>query len=253
MRGEYVMFPKGIDEFYNRNADRLDPHSMVRNPNLTLKFITDHPNSAWKMLEADLFEQPFMSNQKPQTTMERFYADRNPVNNFIHKKSRQSINNSASDFNNWAIRSDISIKEILEEPKANIYFFCALNPNVNMGLIIDNPQFPWEWDGLCKHPNIRPEWVIDFAPKEVSFHAFSENPNTTLALVLKYPDQVWNWPYLCSNMNLSMDDIRTHLELPWDFNYLSRNYHFHWLEIEETKNEFSWNWKNISLNKFFME
>ena len=65
-------------------------------------------------------------------------------------------------------------------------------------------------------------------------------------LLEKYPDKDWNWETISQLPDISFNDIKKHLDWPWDWNNgvsYNPNLTLEWLESFPDKD---WSWETIS-------
>ena len=99
---------------------------------------------------------------------------------------------------------------------------------LNRDIIQNNPEKPWNWNGI------------------------SYNPNITFNIIRENPEKPWNWYNLSQNPNITWDIIQNNLEKPWNWDGISRNPNITFNIIRENP-EREWNWIEISYNNFTKE
>lgn len=100
------------------------------------------------------------------------------------------------------VRNFDFVKENLElfpvEAKDFWYYFSWNEREVTLEKVSQNPQIPWNWEGLSKNTKV-----------------------ATLENILNNLNLPWNWKQI--SLIVSWVDVKNNLELPWDWNTLSYN------------------------------
>ncbi len=82
-------------------------------------------------------------------------------------------------------------------------------------LVCDNPDKPWDWDGISENPSITFDMVQNNPDKPWDWNYISRNPNTTPQIIKDNPDKLWDWRDLSWNeMNqpyYKSSDYKKHL------------------------------------------
>ena len=84
------------------------------------------------------------------------------------------------------------------EDKLNLYYI-SMNPNINMKVVENHPDKPWNWNGI------------------------SRNQSITMEVIEKYPDKPWNWHFISRNSNLTIGMIEKNSDKPWHWHNVSSN------------------------------
>ena len=103
-------------------------------------------------------------------------------------------------------------KEIKEESDKNFFKF-----------IEDNPDKPWNWNGISYNPNITMEIIKANPDKPWDWIGISYNPNITMEFVEDNPDKPWDWSGISYNPNITMEFIKANPDKPWNWNGISQN------------------------------
>jgi hypothetical protein len=77
---------------------------------------------------------------------------------------------------------------------------------VTWEIVKDNPDLPWDWDGLSGNPNITWEIVKSNLDKPWSWVGLSWNPNITWEIVKSNLDKPWNWRGLRNILYREVED-----------------------------------------------
>lgn len=123
--------------------------------------------------------------------------------------------------------------------------------------VIDNPEYPWCYEGLCANPNMSIEFynkiIINHdAIQRIEWNLLSANPCITMFDVIQNPRHSWNHRYLSANPNLSSNFILTEgKEFNWFVPFVSANKGITSRDILKStlKSMFDWDYKNLSANK----
>ena len=67
-----------------------------------------------------------------------------------------------------------------------------------------------DWDCLSANPNVNLEMIKNTLNKPWNWKSLSSNPSVTWDIVQKYPYKRWNWNKLSSNPIVTWDIIMAH-------------------------------------------
>lgn len=123
----------------------------------------------------------------------------------------------------------------------------SCNPNINMRYISKNiNKFDNCWDKICMNPNL----TMKFIRKNINnivWHYASKNSAITLQNIISNPDLPWDYEGLSNNPNMKLSYVLKHLDEDWNWYYLSRNKGISIYEIEKHP-ELPWNKNGICQN-----
>ena len=139
---------------------------------------------------------------------------------------------------------------ILKIPNLNGESICS-NHNLTMKIIIDNPEFEWDWKILSDNPNIiikqmlinnnnNEKWKWCFhditmnkyitmdliennKDKEWCWEYMYRNPNLTIEFIKKNKEKLYEWHLISCHKNITMDDITNNPDLPWNERHVCNN------------------------------
>jgi len=94
----------------------------------------------------------------------------------------------------------------------------CMNPSVTWAVVLDHPNFEWEWSGL------------------------SLNSQVTWDIVKANLDRPWDWQTLCINKNITPEIVRAHPTYNWNWWCLNRNFNLTW----DDSWEIGWNWDKLA-------
>jgi len=112
-------------------------------------------------------------------------------------------------------------------------FNLSANPNITWNIVRENPDIPWDWDGLSKNPNITWEIVRDNPDKHWDWNYISRNPIITWEIVRDNPDRPWDYAYLSENPNITWEIVRDNPDKPWSWIGLSLNIQLYNLSVNK--------------------
>ena len=113
----------------------------------------------------------------------------------------------------------------IEKYKYKLHFSLISNsPNIKMFMIDKYIDLPWNFNKICK------------------------NPNLTIEFVKKYYDRfsAYGWRFISSNSNIKMIDIENNINLDWNFEYVSMNKN---LNLKFVKKNINFNWNHFEIIK----
>lgn len=122
------------------------------------------------------------------------------------------------------------------------------NPNIDMKIVLDNPNFEWNFNILSSNPGITFEDMLSTPQFPWSWSQASCNPNITMEIIEQYKDLNWDRFIVCSNPNLTWDYIITYLDVEaCDWIALSKHPNITW-EIIKNNLNYPWNWSLVFEN-----
>lgn len=92
--------------------------------------------------------------------------------------------------------------------------------DVSYDLILNNPSF--DWNCALENANIDPEVILSWHHISFDYEALSGNPNLRIKTVLQHININWNWDYISRNIK-HVEDIEKYIELPWNWDEISLN------------------------------
>jgi hypothetical protein len=115
--------------------------------------------------------------------------------------------------------------------------------------IQNNPTKNWNWDDICRNPNLTWEIVSEnlksSEPKPWVWWCLSINPSITMDIIRNNPDKSWDWKYVSKNPNLTLDFLTDNLDKDWDWYSVSSNPGISINDILNTLNsELNYQWCN---------
>lgn len=85
------------------------------------------------------------------------------------------------------------------------------------------PDNPWDWETISKHPTITLEIILANPEKSWNWKYVSMNPNITCEIIRANPDKPWFWPNVSNNPNLTWEFVRENIDKDWCWTYVGRN------------------------------
>ena len=79
------------------------------------------------------------------------------------------------------------------------------------------PNQPWDFWKLSKHPEVPWELVVAFSHKRWDWQTLSSHPRMNFDDVRSLADKDWDWGALSDHPNVSLETIRTHPGYFWKF------------------------------------
>ena len=232
---------KIIERFPNKPWD-FD--LLVRNPNISITFIENHPEFPWNL---SLF-------QKQNPNLKESFIKKHPEANwdfndfsffpFITTLFIESTIDKPWNFYELSIHPSVDFKLIKDNLDKNwaFEFFCKSNPNINIDIYlmskIHSPTFPWKKKFLVQNKNFYWKDIVQSDLCEEKQH-YANNPNITLNEVLQNPQVPWEWTRISRNVYITLELLQENRDLPWDFYWLSENPKTTWEMVYAFQNK---NW-----------
>jgi hypothetical protein len=128
--------------------------------------------------------------------------------------------------------------------------YISLNPNITMDIVVNNPQYNWDYIFIIQHKNIKLDDIkkyLSILEKQNNFliDFLSLNENITWEQVIQNTQIKWRYDFLSSNKNITLDIIKSNPDKNWNFNYLSINLSITWDDIV-SNSQINWDWTFIS-------
>jgi hypothetical protein len=126
----------------------------------------------------------------------------------------------------WHIstRSEITWDIILNNPNKPWDFNgLSQNPNITINIIKDNILKKWNWIHISKNKGITWDAIVNNPELPWNWFTISQNPNITLRIIKENPDKPWNWYFISMNPNITWKIIEDNPDKPWDWNGFSKN------------------------------
>jgi len=139
--------------------------------------------------------------------------------------------------------------------------------------ILENPHWSWPCAGINRSFKATIELLEHFAAKDDQmWFVCSQNECITFDYVLANLDKKWNWQELSRHPNITLDDITTYPDLPWDYEWVAGNktltwdfviqhqkkfgYGTYWvsqlpcvtIDTVRKNPDFPWDWRCLSIN-----
>jgi hypothetical protein len=133
----------------------------------------------------------------------------------------------------------------------------SLNPNINIELVKNNPEYKWDIQALCQNPSItwedimeNRETIFGEIDDETITEEYMKNINLTpeLAYSPEFLDKCPEWlknEEVISNPNFTFEHFKKHTEVGWKINMHNPN--LTW-EIVKSNPDYKWNYDMLSLN-----
>ena len=139
---------------------------------------------------------------------------------------------------------NIIFKEFKDSSSFN-WSYISKNPNLQMNVVLEHPEYPWDYCFMCSNPNITMDiinnnptkylWLNEICNKSSKYSCWEElhlNPNITMNDVINNPTIPWNFQFLSENLNLTEEMIFKRHKL---------------VRLKNVKTKY-WDWKKISNN-----
>jgi hypothetical protein len=206
-----------------RRGIRWDWRGISRNPNMTWEIVADNLNCdwAWNWLSSN----PNIRWEHMAGAMDLpwdwTWASFNPSIPFGCIYANQTY--LGRNINWWWVgvsaRDDVTwddITKILDKPLE--WSQISAKPSVGLDTILSRPDLPWNWSGVSRNPG-------------VSLRVILANRDLTPVWRGSGTVPAWDWRGVSSNPGLTWVDVAEHMDLPWDFDYMSSNT-FGWKKSE---------------------
>ncbi len=95
--------------------------------------------------------------------------------------------------------------------------------NLTWEIIENNPDYPWDWEGISENPNITWEIIKNNPDQEWNWYRISSNPNITWEIIENNPDKPWDWDKISLNQNITWEMIENNPDKPWQWGFISIN------------------------------
>ena len=107
--------------------------------------------------------------------------------------------------------------------KSWIWWRLSYNSNITIDIVLENPDWPWEYQTLIKNPNITLEIMRLTPTVKWPWRCISNNPNITPDVIMANPDINWDWRSLSTNRHITIELILLKSSSVWDWSQLSAN------------------------------
>ena len=126
---------------------------------------------------------------------------------------------------------------------------CASNhPNLTMKIVLDNPDFPWDWFIVSSHENIKWNHIHDNPNLPWDSRGVSKNKNITPEIVSNNPGVQWDYKCLSTNHDFSISFVMNNLDRIWDLSEICAfNTTITWKYVCDNPN-FPWNYRYLAHN-----
>ena len=253
------------------------------NKNLTRGYIYKHPtkNYDWKALteNEDIVTQDFVEHhigkpwnfrslsKNPAITLEFMYKYKHKNWDFkvAYETKKMSNRDIASYFYKpchwfWFSKNKYITGIIIASNINKQWNWKELSKIAPLDIIKYNQDCPWDWDNVCKNPNLTPEFFDEFSHKLTDKHFLYNNQSISLyALekreITKNKNEI-DWVYVSRIPFLTPDFLRKH-EGNWNIFSLSSNPNITldyieemidplvmWYEIDKKR----WDWFSLGYN-----
>lgn len=153
-------------------------------------------------------------------------------------------------WNMSAVSRIIDWKDIVKNPDMRWHSDKYKNPSLTLDIIINNPNYPWDFDSISANPNLTWDFVLSRPREKWNLYYLHKNKCVTPEIVNSGRNPViafWNWNYLCENPNFTFDILSKADLQTSGIVALSKNPNVT-PEIIEDNPEFPWDWEAISQN-----
>jgi hypothetical protein len=120
------------------------------------------------------------------------------------------------------------------------------NEDITWNIIVENPNFRWDYGYISKNPNITWDIVKSNPDKDWSFATLCTNPSISLDIILSNPYFNWGY-YFQSRDDVTWDVIKANPDIQWDYSQLGHKPSITW-DIIQANPDKNWNYENISKN-----
>ena len=234
---------------------------------LDFQGLSKNPNITWNMVEESL-DYGFHWNIHDLYTRLRFP----PLDHkfciglciiYIGNKLKSNKTNFASD--TWYVSWEI-IEKYCYLPWEKAAYNISFNPTVTPEIVENNPNWPWNWGGMSKNPNLTKEFVLKNKDKTwdklelvcniaitfematlkdfpVDLEGLHLNPNITPEIIYKNIDKFrWNWPFISKELNIvNYVDV---MGEKFDWEHVSKNPNITWRFVRKYKDKIDWDQLN---------
>lgn len=235
LRLEYV--DKYTNIIWQRNL-------LSRNPNITIKFIIDHPNNSdhtnlsidWDW--ACISENPGIKIKDiydyPDLPWNLYYVSKNPNLTFediIKLKNGFKTSNGVLTFG--------YISTLL------YWRWISLCVPLTIQQLKNSRDLPWDYDCLSRNMSFTLSDMLSNPEIPWNFQKISRI-GSTLDDVRNHPNLPWNWDNLCSNIPISIKDAQSpDIKDKIKWNYMAENPGITFKNILKYP-DFNWDWSDIS-------
>ena len=122
-----------------------------------------------------------------------------------------------------SIRNNPILAPVIPIFEGAINLLSSFDSNTTLDDITNNPTLPWDWNSVCKNPNLTFEFIQQNLTKKINWYSISRHPNITIEHVIKYPGYPWNYHGLSANINLTVEFVLNNPNNDWDCNQLSKH------------------------------
>jgi len=205
-------------------------YMLSRNHSIPLDWFLNHPELSFSFYDLAIH---------PQATLDLIhgeYADKFD----IHRVTMMG---------NSAIPIQTILEHVQENPR-DVSPILSTHKGIQYEHTEEFPSIRWHWPTLSTHQNMTPEIVDQYSDKEwyrpkfwtnpsfylediikripdhhYTFYAatYSMNPNIRFEDIDTLQNIPWRWRALSANSGITIRDIRTNPDKPWDYAYVSKN------------------------------
>ncbi len=198
--------------------------ALTQNRNITIKIIeeTTAPWDFWQLSSKKATPAFILNNPTKDWDWIELSYNKNINHVVIERFIDKPWSWNALSFNPHAI-------PIVEKYPHKPWNWCALSKNTALcwSLVVMHINKEWNWTYLSIHKIISYNIVRDNQQYPWDLCAFSRNPNITLDIVIEDIKRgknalKWDWGNLSRNGNISWLNIKNNLDLPWEWDKISR-------------------------------
>lgn len=124
------------------------------------------------------------------------------------------------------------------------------NPNITMNHIQDNPNLPWEMIALIENANLTMDFVLRHYKEYTtiySWYTISQNDGITMQDIKSHPNLPWEYSGISANRNLRLHHVISDLDRDWCWMNISKNNAIR-LDDIIMHPELPWQFEYVSLN-----
>lgn len=114
-------------------------------------------------------------------------------------------------------------KEIINQNGDKPWYIYDIPGYITSELVIQNPQFNWNWEELSGCPTIGDDVVLNNLDKLWDWNKLTENSAISIDLILRYNNDPSVWSHISYRKDLTLEFIRANIDKPWNWIVLFNN------------------------------
>lgn len=221
-------------KFIVDNPDKWNYWYLSYNPNITLQYVLSHldKNWSWHGLSKHLNITSEIVRSTPNLPWSWDGLAQNPNFDIKELSNLPGFESDRYSIFYLSHNPNLTMRDILENlnkiKKSGFdWYAVSFNTNITFKDVINNPDHPWNWNSIFRKKNTTIQNILSLQIIRTHKVDVLRNPNITLQEALDmFPDPNDTqlvFERLSNNPNITLQDVATHADKPWNWILLSAN------------------------------